>query len=70
MFFRSEDIERRQRKKNALRHKNTHYVIIDACSAYFMLNFFRSVQLRHLANKKISDDVTLRMFTPGQNVRK
>ena len=31
------------RKKNALRHKNTQYVINDACSAYFILNFFRTV---------------------------
>ena len=42
MFFRSGDIGRRQRiKKNPLRHKKTHYVIIDSCSAYFMLNFVR-----------------------------
>ena len=42
MFFRSVDIGHRQRiKKTSLRHKKTHYVIIDACSAYFMLNFVR-----------------------------
>ena len=42
MFFRSGDIGHRQRiNKNILRHKKTECVIINACTAYVMLNFVR-----------------------------
>ena len=32
-----------KKNKNALRHKNTHYVIVDAYLAYFVQNFFRTL---------------------------
>ena len=39
-------------RKNALRNKNTHYVIIDASSAYFILIFFRT---RSMISREVDD---------------